>query len=551
MSKILKNNSGSNVTILDTGVTIANNSQYTINPQDYLLWASSSDVITHIGNGNLVVNDGSFDLTISDGVSLIKGSYPTSVQIQPNLANRSAFNDSLSESVQPITQISGNYGTADARIEIFEATGGTADVVDNMFRCQTGTSLGGYSVVRTRKPTLYREGQGLMWRGTAIFSTGVANSLQFAGLFNLNDTVAFGYRGTNFGIIYENYGSPEIRSLKVTSSGNGNLTLTLNSVSYVIPITTGTVNHNAYEICHWLNQNQSIWKCEQISDTVIFQAQDTSARSGTYSISGTSLAGTFTQLRVGATKNNNDILRTGWDNNPEWFDPTVSNLYMIKVSYLGFGPIRFFIMNTTTCEWELVHTIKPLGIVTKPSISSRALKAGWVAASLGSTTNVIVKGASSGTFIEGDSKLFAETNSHQATNSFVGSTYESIVTVRANRVFNNNTNLGRLVLSYVNIANDSTKPVEYIFVKNTNLGETNFINHSSDSIVSYDETVHNYTSGGHIVFSGVMSSSSSVTVPLENLNIEMQAGDYFTVFARKRSGTDIEVNVSITWKEDL
>lgn len=74
MSKILKNNTGSPITFSDTGVTIAASpAQYTIPPQDYLLWAASDDVITEIGAGNIIVNDGSNDLGVSDGTDLIKG----------------------------------------------------------------------------------------------------------------------------------------------------------------------------------------------------------------------------------------------------------------------------------------------------------------------------------------------------------------------------------------------------------------------------------------------------------------------------------------------
>lgn len=82
MSKILKNNSGSTVSVADTGVSILNAGQYTIPPQDYLLWAGSGNVITYIGAGTLVVNDGSADLSISAGVDLIKGIFPTSIKIR-------------------------------------------------------------------------------------------------------------------------------------------------------------------------------------------------------------------------------------------------------------------------------------------------------------------------------------------------------------------------------------------------------------------------------------------------------------------------------------
>lgn len=82
MSKILKNTTISNISILDTGVTIlASPGTYTIPPQDYLLWAASSDVISYIGSGDIVVNDGSFDLTASDGTDLIKGLFPKQIKI--------------------------------------------------------------------------------------------------------------------------------------------------------------------------------------------------------------------------------------------------------------------------------------------------------------------------------------------------------------------------------------------------------------------------------------------------------------------------------------
>ena len=73
MSKIVKNTTGSDIVISDTGVTVLASNQYTIPANDYLLWAASDDVITEIGSGDIVVNDGSVDLGISDGTDLIKG----------------------------------------------------------------------------------------------------------------------------------------------------------------------------------------------------------------------------------------------------------------------------------------------------------------------------------------------------------------------------------------------------------------------------------------------------------------------------------------------
>lgn len=82
LSKILKNNTGSIIVITDVGNANipASPGTLTIPPQDYLLWAQSSDIITYLNDASptpsVTVNDGSFDLNPSDGVDLIKGIHP-------------------------------------------------------------------------------------------------------------------------------------------------------------------------------------------------------------------------------------------------------------------------------------------------------------------------------------------------------------------------------------------------------------------------------------------------------------------------------------------
>lgn len=77
MSKILKNTTASPINIADTGITLAASpATYTIPPQDYLIWAASSDIVGPVGGSTVVVNDGSTDLSISDGMDLIKGIFP-------------------------------------------------------------------------------------------------------------------------------------------------------------------------------------------------------------------------------------------------------------------------------------------------------------------------------------------------------------------------------------------------------------------------------------------------------------------------------------------
>ncbi len=76
LCKIITNYGVSDVTVMDTGITVVASSSYTIPPQDYWLWAASADIVTKVGDGDLVVNNGSSDLSISDGISFIQGLEP-------------------------------------------------------------------------------------------------------------------------------------------------------------------------------------------------------------------------------------------------------------------------------------------------------------------------------------------------------------------------------------------------------------------------------------------------------------------------------------------
>ncbi len=491
-------------------------------------------------------------------VEVLNGETSVRVTPTPSQAYRSSFGDQMSESLTPITKLSAQYGILE-NVETFTATGGSVGTEDNMFKCTTGTSVGGYGVIRTVKPTVYREGQGLMARFTARFdSNAVANSLQFAGLFNVQDTVAFGYRGTTYGILFDNYGAQEQRSLQITGAGNGTLTLTLNSVDYSIPITTGTVQHNAYEIEAWMEANQSVWNVEQIDDEVYFQSKNVGSLAGTYSVSGAGLTGAFTAITTGAAQTQSTIAQADWngDSLPSTFDATKGNVYMIKVSYLGFGPISFYVLDPTKRVFVLVHTIDYQNANTKPSISNIALKIGWTAASLGSTTDLSVYGASGATFIEGKSKLLKESHAASNENTAVGTAFEAVLTIKGIETFQSKAMLGRIALERVEVSTDSQKEVVFKLVKNATLGETNYQFHEeNESVVIYDSGNHadslNAGGAGHAIFQSQIGSAGVTSISMQGLNIELHAKETLTVYAKVVSGADSNVTASLVWKEDI
>jgi hypothetical protein len=70
--KVIKNNTGSAVLVSDVGITVPASGQYTIPPQEYLVWAASDDVFTLINASTLTVNDGAADLPTFLGTAFLK-----------------------------------------------------------------------------------------------------------------------------------------------------------------------------------------------------------------------------------------------------------------------------------------------------------------------------------------------------------------------------------------------------------------------------------------------------------------------------------------------
>lgn len=119
MSKLLKNQTGSPILISDTGISVpASPAVYTIAAQDFPLWSASSDIITYVGNGDIIVNDGSFDLSKADAIALIQGNFKQTDFI-PDLKNNDRLKVEVLNLGGPVIQVSSNdqtYGYLEQKV---------------------------------------------------------------------------------------------------------------------------------------------------------------------------------------------------------------------------------------------------------------------------------------------------------------------------------------------------------------------------------------------------------------------------------------------------
>jgi hypothetical protein len=477
----------------------------------------------------------------------------------------SVFGEQVVAEPTPQIQLSNKYSIDPSNrddLEIFSATGGTADSDDNLFRCQSGTSLGGYAVIRSLETAIYREGQGHECRVTSSFTTGVALSLQFAGMFSLTETCAFGYDGADFSIIHEYDGKAEVQDIQVTTAASSaaNCTVTLDGDAVVIALSTGTVQVNAEEIRAGLAADGTTgakWRFEQVDDTVYAISQSVGNKTGTmsYAAGTTGSAATITEDTAGSAKSSGNVAQASWNRTTTpfaGFDPTKLNLYRIEYGYLGAVSIAYSIYNPTTQSWVLVHVIEWANNNTTPVFGNPDFKVGWTAASLGATgTNLTVKGASAYVGVDGKEVIRPNSYAQDHSKSSISTTATNLITIRNRIVFGNRFNLGKIFPSTVSVENDHNKGAIVEILKDATLaGSTDYTYENEYNSIGMYDTAGTTVTGGDLIASFVVPATLSDDFDLAALNIVLYPEETLTISVRTISGTGATITGAINWKEE-
>jgi len=122
-------------------------------------------------------------------------------------SNMSAFRTLETAELHPVIQGDWVHGinTQIWQAGVTSGTGATVDTNAARLRIQSGTNSAGYAYQLSRRPIRYRAGQGLVARFTPIFTTGVADNIQFWGVGAvvsnaIYDGYGFMYNGASFGV---------------------------------------------------------------------------------------------------------------------------------------------------------------------------------------------------------------------------------------------------------------------------------------------------------------------------------------------------------------
>jgi hypothetical protein len=483
-----------------------------------------------------------------------------------------AFNEMLTGYLTPVVQIAAPYGLLSTDIETFTSgSSSTATASGSLYNCTTGTGVGDYSVIRSKRLLSYKAGNGVRGRITAMFPSGpIANSLQGAGLFTNLDGLFFGYNGDGFGITRRLGGSVKIVRMTLTNGATAGETLTvkLNDINYTVTVVSGTSGSVANQIASsgslflpWSGSNGPTANLASVTFVQSTPAQAT----GVFSITSTgTTTGSFTTLSEGAANNNTAgyVSQSAWNvdrmdgsysaYNPSGMllDPTKLNVYEVVYPFLGAGAIQFRIMSNSG-SFVTVHKIEYPNNNTAPSQQNPSFRLGWFAASLGSTTAMTIKGASAGGFLEGQERSLR--NPFAIDTTFTATTTEQVVlALRVRSEFQGKNNLrellGTLISSATETANRVVRVRCYANPTFNNLVSWQYVDQNNSSVEYTTPASTTLLSGQRILASISVPSGAPGSIDLEKLNLRVGPGQVFVITMQAASTTAVCV-LSANWIE--
>lgn len=467
---------------------------------------------------------------------------------------KTAFGELSVAEPTPVVQISAQYGLTD-EVSIINNNGGTAYNGDSLFNVSTGTNPLGLSSLNSLKQLAYKAGQGALARFTALFTLGVPNSLQAAGLINSEDAFAFGYLGDAFGILYSKGGKTEHQELTVTTPAGvaENASITVNGVVYVVPLTVGTTNHNAQEIAKSLTAQVPNFLFSA-NNNVVSSMDLLPQVNSTYSFTSGTAAASWVQQQAGVSPTISLIPKSTWNRDVvEWLDPTKGNVYSIAIQYLGFGNISFFVEDQTDGLPVLVHQIEYTNKNVLPSVGNPTFRIGWLARNLGNTSNLVVSGASAAGFIEGKNIVDTLPRAVESVTSAIDTIQTNVITIRNRFHFGDKINRADIIPLLISLGTEGNKGAFFRLTANAEFsGDINFTyvdEQNSVAEVSTDQVAITPNTGRFVASFLVTQQGKVITS--NDFKTRIFPDDQLTLSAAVTATPAAIMTAAAVWQEDL
>lgn len=475
--------------------------------------------------------------------------------------DQTAYNELLTAQPTPLAQINASKGLLD-KVGAFSLNGGSTEANNSLFESISGTDAAGTASVVTLRQASSRAGQGVLCRVDSIFDTPRTDNVQHAGLININNRFVFAFHTDKvFGISHVFNGELEIQELDITTPAAGaeNATITVDGTGFTVPLTAGTIEHNAFEIAADLNIQVTGYSFTSNFTggvaTVVAKSllPAPSQGGGSFAFTSATAIAVWAQIQASVEPTTTHIAQTDWNiNKLPLLDPLKGNRYEVK--YLEFGPIQFFVNSLTGAGLILVHQINHQNTTVLPSVSVPVFRVGWLTINSGNTTSVNLKGYSAAIFIEGEINIDEPTRADENTSTTITNTsLRNIITLRNRLVFGNKQNRYDIFGLFLTITNESSKTVRVDARVNATFdADMEFA--YTDKAKSIMEVAKDDVAitGGRKVAGISIPPGGTVTLPLEQIKALLLPNSTLTVAGiLTGAGPASDVTANAIWQEDL
>jgi len=455
-----------------------------------------------------------------------------------------AYMDLAVNESTPVIKASAQYGLLnDVDTEV--GPSGAATAVNSVFRCESGIDPNGFASVSTSNALIFRPGQGEKDLFTASFSLGQAGSEQFAGLINPGSGGGFGYNGTEFGILLRTGGEIALQELTITGAAGGseNATITIDGSPYIVPLTSGTAQHNAVEAATSLNAQVSLWSFEAVDNQVVAASLIATPSTGSFLFTSATALASWVQVAAGV------LPLDVWFNQEDWNVDTMPELTPVNFNNykIQLGPSigHFSVFSGIDNEYKIVHVVNTNNLSATLTIANPTLGHSWYAVNRGSTTSVSVEGGYCGLFREGPNTMLRPTQSKQNILVGVSTTPVPIISFRSRLSINGVVNLAKAYITGAQITSDSAKTMVATLINGGTLTDPVFqYVDKATSILEVDTSATAVTGGTGISITGL---NSIVVSDLETL---LNMGDIITIAVNVTANPASEFVATVAYLED-
>lgn len=496
----------------------------------------------------------------------------------PSIAGQvTAFGEPLAISPTAVVQLDGIYGTTTDVIQTYNSgTDSGAGAVGGVFQVSTGTTAGGYGVLRSKRFVRYRPGQGVVTRFTAAFTQGVAGSNQYAGFANQENRVAFGFNGDRFGVVRSTGGKATILLMTMTTAPNAGqtATITLNGVAYTVALTNTTSAHAVTDITNRAG-GYGGWLFQQTDGAMLWLAPRLGPMTGTFSFTSTGNAtATFTVKQAGVAQTDNWTYQEDWNvdkldgsntiaTNPSGMtlDHTKLNVYQIAMRWLGVGVISYAIEDQASGTMIYVHREHYTNQHTSPHVDNPSFKITYSAVNTTNTSNLVVRGASMYGAIEGTIHLNELTRSWSASKtSLAQNVIHHLLTIKNSVVTNglagaNNgnyvINAKEAIVKSLSVSTQSADPVQVMLY----FEPVSFSAQHEYYAIPYCNEVHSVITGTFDatldtpIYTGLCGINGTVNIDLSAYRITVPPGSWLSIAVRGTNGISA-CAAALVWSED-